>query len=439
MTHAATSLPRRTGVSLVLALLASLLLAVAPSPASHAEDASQVSDADTGSGSRVGPGKVQGAITGAQRGAPRVRMTWFTADWRYLGTRKQLGGVYSVSLPAGGYWLQFTDLRPSYDVTKYAPTDVFVRVRAGDVTIKHVRMQPGAAITGTVLADGRPASKARVVAASTDERSFETRADGRGRFAIGGLPAGSYSVFGYDRAATWVGPSSWVPKLEAGHVVNTSLRMSKRAGSLLVNLLTPRGQLRQSVFVTAVSRRTGQYWVTKARGGTARFTGLAPGRYRMVVPGAGIWLGREGAVEKGRVTPRRPAFGNFRLTRRGGWLTGRVVDELDPTVVMKRAEVRLFDGYGTVLDRTSTDDDGRFTLDGQLTSQQGLTVVVDPLADAGGWMLGKFWCQFESTALDDLAVTTGRQTELGDVVLPHVIDEGTPAHCLVGEAPRRRR
>ena len=53
-------------------------------------------------------------------------MTWFTADWTYLGSRKAHGGGYSLALEPGTYHLQFTDQRPAYDVEKYYPADVTV-------------------------------------------------------------------------------------------------------------------------------------------------------------------------------------------------------------------------------------------------------------------------------------------------------------------------
>ena len=50
-------------------------------------------------------------------------------DWNYIGQKAANGGGYSLSLPPGTYHLQFVDQRPSYDVTRYAPTDVKVTVR----------------------------------------------------------------------------------------------------------------------------------------------------------------------------------------------------------------------------------------------------------------------------------------------------------------------
>ena len=108
----------------------------------------------------------------------------------------------------------FVDQRPAYDVTKAAPANIKVTVRAGRTTTKNATMRRGAAITGTVKAGGKVAKGARVVAANTAEQSFEVKANGRGQFALGGLPAGNYSVFTYDRSKRYVAKSLWVPRMK---------------------------------------------------------------------------------------------------------------------------------------------------------------------------------------------------------------------------------
>ena len=189
----------RVVVAIVVALIASLVAV----------------GATTTSASAAETGKVRGAIYAGKGLADRIQVTWFDSDWHYIGKRKLSRGVYSLRLRTGTYWLQFTDLRPVYDVTRYAPTNVKVTVRSGRTATKTVHMHRGAAITGVVKAGGKPAGGARIVAANTSEQSFSVNANSKGQFAVGGLPAGSYSVFSYDRAKKWVGKSLWVPGMLA--------------------------------------------------------------------------------------------------------------------------------------------------------------------------------------------------------------------------------
>ncbi|MCW2765735.1 MAG: hypothetical protein JWO11_1694 [Nocardioides sp.] len=391
-------------LALVVALLASLVLVVgSPLPAS----------AETGT--------VKGQVIGTQAGPLKIRMMWFDRHWTYLGQRRLDRDIYSLSLPAGTYHLQFVDLRPSYDVTKYAPSDVTVTVSAGNPVQRDVKMRRGAALTGTVKAGGRPARGARVVAASTDETSYETTANRAGQFALGGLPAGDYSVFTYDRQKTWVARSTWVPKLQRPEVRNLALTMRAKGGSMLVDLKRPDGKaMKGSFFVTAVSRASGQFWTERAQRGTVIFQGLYPGRYRMVAPGVGIYLARTGSVQGGNVRPgRADLVSRFAWTRRGAWLTGSVVDKEAPDVPLEGAQVLLYDKAGNQIGGTSTNEQGRYTLKGQLSTQAGLTVAVQPDPDRDGWLQGENYCRFERLEVSPVAIRTGHATDIGEVLLPH--------------------
>lgn len=401
------STTRRAGVValclLTVGLLASLLMVLGQlSPASAAET-----------------GRVRGAIIGSQSGTPKVKLLWFARDWTYLGARKAYGGGYSLSLPPGTYHLQFVDQRPAYDVSKYAPSDITVKIRANDTTVAHVRMHRGSAITGTVRAGGKPAAGARLVAANVAEQSFETIANKRGEFAVGGLPPGSYSVFTYERSSSWVGKSLYLPGLKHGKVRNVAIALNRHAGGLLVDLYAGNGSLNKSIFVTAVSKRSGQFWTVRASHGTASFRGLFPGRYKLVVPGVGNYLGRTGSVRNGKVKPQRVAFGSFHLNRRGGWVTGTVVDREYPAYPLEGARVLLFDKAGTQVGEASSNAAGRFTFGGQLTTQGGLSVVAGPGLYSEYLGEGVHYCKFSRTRLGGISLTTGQGTAVGSVLLPH--------------------
>lgn len=397
---------RLTGPSLlaVVGLLASLLLVLVP--VDHASAATT--------------GRVVGEITGAD-GVGHVRMTWFSSDWRFIGRRNVDRGAYSLSLAPGTYWIQFTDRRPAYDVDKYAPTDLKVTIRANRTTIKRARMHRGAAITGTVRAGGTKAGGARIVAANAAEQSFEVKANKQGQFALGGLPTGSYSVFTYDRTRQWVGKSTYLPGLQAGRATDVAIALRKHAGKLLVLLGAGGREIHQRVFVTAVSRRTGQFWTQRATpDGSVTFDGLFPGRYRLVMPGVGDYLARTGAVTKGLVRPGHLAIGKFNLTQRGASVSGIVVDHEDPGYPLEGASVRLFDRYGHQLGSTTSDADGLFHFGGQLTSQPGLTVVAQPGPYSPYLGQGTHYCKYASATSASFAVVTGEDSDIGPVELPHL-------------------
>lgn len=378
----------------------------------------------------------KGEVTGEIRpGGFPVKMRWFDADWDFLGSRRVSNGIYSISLPPGTYYLQFTDERPAYEVDKFAPTDLKVRVRAGDFVQRNVRMQPGAAITGTVRAGGKPAGGARVVAANSNEQSFETKANGQGQFAIGGLPIGSYSVFTYERTKTWVGRSTFVRGLRPGDRRDTAITLGQRAGKLQVRLRAGGETMRETAFVTAVSKATGQFWTVRASRGTAVFAGLYPGKYRMVAPGVGSWLPQEGGIAGAKVPGNGGAdlVSVFTWTRPAASVQGYVVDAEHPELDLEGARVRLFAADGRLLGTARTDASGQFFLGGQLLTQTGVTAVVDPDPANGSAYLGEkpYRCRFGTTEVAGIALEVGTTTQLGELPLPYLPVEqqdGYPQH-----------
>lgn len=378
-----------------------------------------------------GKGLVNGSISCPKLSrCPGIKLLWFDKDWNYIGQRK-LGSPrsYSLTLPAGTYHLQFVDQRPSYDVTKFAPTDVQVTVHANDLTTRNVTMQKGAAITGTAVnGKGRPLKEATIVAANTSEQSFSSVANKKGQFAVGGLPANKYSVFTYDKAKTWVGKSSWVGGLGPGQMKNVRVKLPTRAGELTVYLFAPNGLLTKKATLTVTSKQTGQWWTDTSSNGTFVFKGLYPGGYNAKFDGAGVWFAATGPVKDATVKSNKPAFGKFRVTKRGGWITGSVVDGGAPSYVLqppfqgaKGATVTLYDAAGDQIATAYSDADGTFTLDGQLATQSGLVIDVQPTEQSGGYMVGELWCHFESDsfpAAGSYDLTAGQETFVGDLPLP---------------------
>lgn len=403
----------------LIALLASALALVAPTRAGAAPP-------DT----RLVQGVIDFPGLGKHR-VPDVRVLWFTEDWQYLGQKNANGGSYALNLAPGTYWLQFVDQRPSWRTDKYAPTDVKVTVSAHKPTVKAVRMQHGAFVTGRVTTGAGPAGKARVAVARTlpdgRDQSFDTTANRRGEFAIGGLPEGKWSVFAWDRTKRWAGKSTWVGKVRTGTGKDVRVRLRTRSGSLRVLLYTPDGSaLGSRATVTVTSVKTGQWWTATARGGTAVLKGVHPGRYRLKFDGSGNWLASQGRLRQATVRSDRAAIGTFKVTERGAWITGQAVDAGAPAYPLRGAQVQLYDAYGTKLDETKASDSGAFTLDGQLRTQRNLTVVVNPDPLTGGWAQTVSYCRFDSTSVPGISVTQGRETRLGLVGVSRTPGQSAP-------------
>lgn len=401
----------RAIVVAVVTLLGSLVLAVAP-----------MGSAQAASGTEV----VTGVIKFPQGDHPKVQLLWFDRNWSYLGKKTAGGGSYAVNLAPGTYHLQFVDQRPSYKIEKYAPTDIKVTVRAGDPTLRDVKMKRGGYVTGTVrTGDGKPAKNARVVAANRSEQSFETTANAKGQFAVGGLPQGKYSMFTWDKSKRWVGKSAWAGAVKPRTGQNIDIKLKKRAGALRVLLYTPSGSLSGKTSVTVTSKATGQWWTATAKGGSVVFQGLYPGKYKLEFGGLGVWLPRTGSVASGKVRSNQTDIGKFKISQRGGWVTGRIVDGTAPASPLQPpwvngpgATVALYNTAGSKVATTTSRPDGTFTLSGTLTTQSGLTVVIDPPSQGGGYMNGAARCLFGHASFGGFSVTTGRESAIGDLPVP---------------------
>lgn len=402
-----TSTARRTAVGLLLALLVGLLSSVGTStvlaPSAHAAEKGRV----------VGEVLVPGNV--------KLKVRWFDKNWNFLGSRKVNGSIYSLRLAPGTYYLQFTDERPAYNVDKYAPTDVRVKVKAGKKVQKNVRMKRGAAITGTIRAGGRPLGGAKVVAANANEQSFSTKANDKGQFAIGGLPDGSYSVFTYDRKKTWVDKSTFVQGLRSSQKRHVGIVLRKKAGKLLVDLRAGGQRVKETVFVTAISKASGQFWTVKAKRGEASFKGLYPGKYRMVAPGVGNYLPQDGAIKGANVKAGRADLAStFTWKKRGASISGFVLDEVYPDTVLEDVQVLAFAKDGRLLGSTSTSGDGSFTLGGPITTQGGITLKIQPGGSNPPYLTGAYYCKFGASSLSPLSVTQGEDLQVGDLLLPQL-------------------
>lgn len=232
--------------------------------------------------------EIYGHAYGPGNSRVQVQVALFTGDWKYIrAVKSSRGGVYRMSgVEPGTYHLQFSDARPRWDTRSLATTDVVLRIPKGVPAVRaDAYLRRGASITGRVTAGGRPARRPLVRAVSTYGATYDTQADTQGRFALGGLPAGSYSVFSYDRQRRYAGKGEWVGKLKRGRNADIRLRMTKRAGAYSGFLLVNGAPARGTIYVTAVSRRTGQFWIARvSNGDLSSLRGLYPGPYRLEIP-----------------------------------------------------------------------------------------------------------------------------------------------------------
>ncbi len=405
----------RAVLVLLVALVATLAAAGAGTPAQAAGD----------------KGIVNGGITCPPKHSkcPGLKLLWFDRNWTYLGQRKLGTGAhgYSLTLPAGTYHLQFVDQRPAYDVTKYAPTDTQVTVRPNDLTVRNVTMQAGAVITGTARnGHGRPLGGATIVAASKGQQSFSTQANGKGQFAIGGLPQGQYSVFTFDRSKTWVGKSSWAGAVKPGSPKNMTITLTKRAGQMTVYLFSPKGLLKQKTTLTVTSKQTGQWWSATSGNGTFVFKGLYAGGYNAEFKGAGPWLAKTGAVQKADVKPNGFTSGKFNVTRHGAWVEGNVVDASQTGRTLQGARVQVWSSTGSELGDATTDQNGYFQVTGLIYTQSDVTIIVQPGPDSDYLGTEPNRCQYVRTEHADFDVTENEHSFVGDLGIDRLSPQTKP-------------
>jgi hypothetical protein len=326
----------------------------------------------------AGP-QIFGRVTDASDGSTikSVRVSLFSADWTFL-RRVKVGsnGVYQLPAPApGSYHLQFVDGRPAYDTKAYAAR-LDVRIRVGSSSVqKNVRLKRGGAIGGVVKVKGVRAAKARIRAVSNGGQVIEVTADKRGQYALGGLAKDDYRVFAYDARKRRVGTSKLVRNVKLRTFRKTSFDLTTRPGAIRGFLTVGGARARGTVFVTAVNKKTGEYWVQKVANGNVSLRGLTPGPYRLDVPDTNGWFGGSFSIGRLRAGGRRDTTIN--LATRGGTVSGTVVDaSSSPAYGIPNISVRLADAQGRTLDERPTNQDGTFSIGGTARQQAGVTVTV---------------------------------------------------------------
>ena len=356
---------RALGASLLSLLVAAGLLVGVSAPAEAA-------------GSQVF-GRVTDARTGASVKTARVLL--FTSDWGYIGkVRAGRSGVYQIQTPGpGSYHLQFVDGRPAYKTNAYA-AKLDVRVRVGSTPAqKNVRLSVGGAIGGVVKVRGKRAPKAKVRAVSNGGQVIEVTANQSGEYALGGLAKDDYRVSAYDARSRRVGKSRLVRKVKLRTFRKASFDLRTKPGWIRGFLTLDGSRARGTVFVTAVNRRSGEYWVQKVRNGNISLKGLTPGSYQLKVPDVNGYFG--GTFSIGRVRAGSMRNATINLRNRGGTVSGQAVDG---AAGIPNISVRLSDASGRTIDERPANQDGTFRIGGTARQQAGVTVTVFAYSAIGG-------------------------------------------------------
>ena len=321
-------------------------------------------------------GRVAGAAldpTGRGVGGISVRVFELDASggWMYRTTvaAGRRGGYGVEGLSPGRYVLQFVDTRPAHDTTRRVTTDVRTTVRAGRTTVTDAVLRRGAWLWGSVRRTGGGVARQPLVTAVRDGDTSGTvhtvRADRSGRYALGGLPTGRYTVFVDDRAERHTAAPKRVRLARLGRSAEVSFVLRTPAGRYTGRVTAGGARLTDPVHVTLVNRSTGQFRVVALRGGDLSvLRGLAPGSYRLTVPGTGRRLGatfRLPPIRAGKPT----SAGRVDLVRRGGTLRGTVVDA-GTGLPLRGVSVTIMDKYGHPFETVTTSASGTFDVGGSI-------------------------------------------------------------------------
>jgi hypothetical protein len=245
--------------------------------------------------------QVYGRVTDASTDKPikTVKVLLFDDNFNYIRQTKVRGnGVYEMTSPGPGkYRLQFVDARPAYDTKAYAGRlDVPIRVGSAAVQ-KNVRLHRGGAIGGTVkvTTKGRTkgASNALIRAVGNSGQVIEVNANKKGEYALAGLGKDSYRVFVYDSAKRRVGKSKLIRNVKLRSWRKVSFVLRTKPSTIRGFVRADGAKARGIVYVTAVNKNTGEFWVQRVASGNLSLRGLTAGSYRLEVPaGGGYAAGR---------------------------------------------------------------------------------------------------------------------------------------------------
>ncbi len=333
---------------------------------------------------------VRGTVTAPGGSLPGAVVSAYDVTGFLRETTTNASGQYMLTLPEGPYRLLAYDASGVYATAFYGGADsydstVWLQVVDGSSVTTDFALAAGGKVAGTVSESRGPLRSAVVEAynLSGTRRGF-AKVNALGEYTLV-LPAGDYKIFAYDENKFFAGefysnvrvfadaPSVRVTPPGATGITLT-LEKAGHATVTVVDAVTrvPLGE--QTVYAYTAA---GALIATgKTENGSYRFT-LAPGQYRFVsgdpnrVYGPSFYASGRSFEASEVVTL---AAGDERpltlAAERGAVFTGHVVD------VTARLDVAAYNLDGTLHNRTTTNDAGRYDL--VVAPGQYKLAVLDP-------------------------------------------------------------
>ena len=261
-----------------------------------------------------------------------------------------------------------------------------VKVEAGRPTTANIAAYDKlGALSGVVVnSSGNPAKKVLVTVSARDRHGYgAATTDSKGRYTIGGLPAGTYEVRASNSAFTaW---ASTAKKIAVGKTTKATLRLKKSTthkGKITLTLTAPRALVKKGrACATLISsegiRREGTPgYCLKPNGKSKKITfgSLPAGTYTLALNGANT--SKKVTVKKNKTT-------KVSMTRAAGTvISGKITTSAGKPSA--KSTVYIVDSKGTPLGSTATSSKGTYKISGALrgsyrvyadaaTSSQGAT------------------------------------------------------------------
>jgi len=245
----------------------------------------------------VSGGIISGRVTCLPDGKPATRTMVTARDERGTsgGAYTDAAGYYSIRSLAGGRYLVTTTNSPD-GADQYFPAassaadaQLVTVIRGAEASGIDLRLPPGGAISGRVLADGSPVSSALVRVTGTPGTAEKVgMADSSGNYRIPGVPSGQYLlavettdyVYSYYPDSTTSAGATWVTVRDGSETrdVNCSLML----GGVISGRVFRAGEGEGIPDVTVTAYSNDWKTVSSARtdySGRYRLSGLDDGEY----------------------------------------------------------------------------------------------------------------------------------------------------------------
>lgn len=397
-------------------------------------------------------GAVGGTVTGDSGPVPGVLVSVFDSSGSQLNSvnTDENGSYLITGVPPGDVTVCFdpTYTAGGYRRTCYGAVDggtpTPVTVTAGQLSTADVRLVKGASITGTITdASGAPISNVLVSAYSpTNYESYYAQTDESGSYTLGGVSAGDYQICfdpsqaqgpaagGYAAQCYDNKPSvDTADPVPVGSTGSVTVNAVLQAGAAITGRVTGSdGAALGGVYIYAYDPQSGQYLTASSdySDGSYRLPGLAAGDFSVCFDAVNVhqpaatgyvnecYDDNDGTmvhVGAGTVTTGIDAV----LAVAAG-VSGRITDTAGNGIPY--ASVQATGTDGAFLGYGSTDDTGRYQLDG-LPATTVVLCFTGPYDDSGNprYQAQCYRDAPDSDSATPIALTSGQVTGGIDAVL----------------------